>query len=120
MLLVKKCHLFIHLFSVKISLEKRLHNFPDRKQTIFAIKNLIFQSPKNRIFPKELTHAFGQKMPFFSLFVFGQNKTRKKFNNILDTKKLFLAIKNSIFQRPKNRIFSKGVNQCSIAFLRLT
>ena len=38
----------------------------------------IFHSHKNRTFPKGLTHPFGKKMHFFSLFVFGQNKTRKK------------------------------------------
>ena len=43
----------------------------------FYYKNKILQSAKNCIFPKGLTHAFGQKMPNFSLFRFGQNKTRK-------------------------------------------
>ena len=47
-----------------------------KNQTFFTIKKKIFQSPKNRIFPKGLTHAFAQKLQFFSLFVFGQNKTR--------------------------------------------
>ena len=36
----------------------------------------MFHSPKNRIFPKGLTHAFGQEMPNFSLVRFGQTKTR--------------------------------------------
>ena len=44
----------------------------------FEYKNKIFQSPKNGIFPKGLTHAIDQKIPIFSLFVFGQNKTRNK------------------------------------------
>ena len=34
----------------------------DGKKNIFAIKNSVFQSPKNRIFPKGLTYAFGQKI----------------------------------------------------------
>ena len=38
------------------------NNVLDRKETFLAIKTSIFQSPKNRIFPKGLTHAFGQKM----------------------------------------------------------
>ena len=46
------------------------------KKPFMAIENSDFQSPKNRIFPKGSTHAFGQKMWFFSLFVFGQNKTK--------------------------------------------
>ena len=49
-----------------------------KNQTFFTIKKKIFQSPKNRIFPKGLTHAFGQKMPNFSLFRFSRNKTRNK------------------------------------------
>ena len=43
-----------------------LNNVIDGKETFFRKKNSIFQSPKNRIFPKGLTHAFGQKMYFFS------------------------------------------------------
>ena len=38
----------------------------------------MFQSPYNHIFQRGLTHAFGQKMQDFSLFRFGQNKTRNK------------------------------------------
>ena len=47
------------------------------KKLFFEYKNKIFQSPKNGIFPNGLTHAFGQKMPNFSSFGFGQKKTRK-------------------------------------------
>ena len=78
MLLVEKCHFFLYFFSVKIRLEKRFNNVLDTKQAIFGHKKVNILKFKNRIFPKGLTHAFGQKMPFFSLFLFGQNKTRKK------------------------------------------
>ena len=78
MLLVKKCQFFLYLVLVKTRLEIRLNNVLDKKETFFEYKNKIFESPKNRIFPKGLTHAFGQKMPIFSLFGFGQNKTRNK------------------------------------------
>ena len=77
MLLVKKCQFFLYLVLVKTRLEKRFNNVIDRKETFFKYKNKIFQSPKNRSFPKGLTHAFGQKMPNCSLFGFGQNKTKK-------------------------------------------
>ena len=77
MLLVKKCPFFLYLVLVKTRLEKRFNNVIDRKETFFKYKNKIFQSPKNRSFPKGLTHAFGQKMTIFSLFGCGQNKTRK-------------------------------------------
>ena len=70
MLLVKKCNFFLYLFFLKIRLEIMFNNVLDRKETFLAIKTSIFQSPKNRIFPKGLTHAFGQKMQFVSVFVF--------------------------------------------------
>ena len=72
----QKCNFFHYLFSLKIRLEVRFNNVVDRKQNFFDYKDKIFQSPKNCIFREGLTHAFGQKMQFFSLFVFGQNKTR--------------------------------------------
>ena len=34
----------------------------DRKETVFDYKKNIFLSLKNLIFPKGLTHAFGEKM----------------------------------------------------------
>ena len=70
---------FLELFSVKIRLEIMFNNVLERKETFFGHKNVIFQSPKHRIFPKGLNHAFGQKMSFFSWVVFGQNKTK---NNV--------------------------------------
>ena len=59
-------------------LELRLNNVLDTKETFFDCKRKISKSPKNRMFSKGLTHAFGQKMPILSLFVFGQNKTINK------------------------------------------
>ena len=52
-----------------------LSDFTEKKQTFFYFKNRVFQSPKNRIFFKGLTHDFGQKMPNFSLLRFSQNNT---------------------------------------------
>ena len=55
------------------------NNVLDRKETFVGHKIFNLASLKNRILLKGLTHAFGQKMYFFYLFVFGQNKTR---NNV--------------------------------------
>ena len=77
MLLVKKCQFFLYLVLIKTRLQIRFDNVLDRKETFSEYKNKIFQSLQNRIFPKWLTHAFGQKMPNFSLLGFGQNETRK-------------------------------------------
>ena len=79
MLLVKKCHFFHYFVWLKIRLEIRLNNVLDAKEPFFDYKRKISKSPKNRIFPKRLTHGFGQKMPILSLFGFGQNKT---INNV--------------------------------------
>ena len=51
--------------------------FQIQKNLFFTLKTKIFKCPKNGIFPKGLNHAFGQKMPNFSLFGFDQNKGRK-------------------------------------------
>ena len=66
MLLVKKCH-FLNLF--RFGQNKSRNNAYvalKREKNRFDYKNSIFQSLKDRIFSKGLTHAFGQKMPFFS------------------------------------------------------
>ena len=77
MLLAKKYQFFLYLDLVKIRLEIMLNYFKERKKTSLTIKNRIFQSPKDRIFfSNGLIHAFGQNVPFFSLFRFDQNKTR--------------------------------------------
>ena len=78
MLLVKKCQFSLFLVLVKKRLEIGFNNDLDRKETFFKYKKKLFQSPTNRIFPKRLTHAIGKKIPIFSLFVFGQSKTRNK------------------------------------------
>ena len=64
MLLVKKCQFFVYLGLVKIRLEIILNDFAEKKKPFFlAIKNTIFQSLKNRTFPKGLTDGVGRKMP---------------------------------------------------------
>ena len=47
-----------------------------RGKNFFGPKKHNFSKSQKRTFSKGLTHAFGQKMPFFSLFRFGQHKTR--------------------------------------------
>ena len=55
---------------VNMRLEIMLHKISDTKETIFGFKNKIFQPLKNGIFPKGLTHSFGQKMQIFSQLFF--------------------------------------------------
>ena len=44
-----------------------LSDFEEKKDTFFGLKKRIFESQKNRIFSKGLTHAFGQNMPIIWL-----------------------------------------------------
>ena len=109
MLLVKKCQFFLYLVLVKTTLEIRLNNVLDRKETFLGYKNKIFQSPKNRIFPKGLTHAFGKKMPILSFLVLVKTGVEIRVNNVLDRRETFFNYKNKIFQSPKTGIFPKGL-----------
>ena len=108
MLLVKNAKFSLFLVLVKTRLEIRFNNVVDRKQTFFEYKNKMFQSPKNRIFPKRLTHAIGKKIPIFSYLFLVKTRLEIKFNNVLDTKEPFFDYKRKIFDCPKNGIFPKG------------
>ena len=77
MLLVKKFNFFIYFFWSEKGLEIKFNDALDEKETFLVHKNKVFQRLKNRIFPKGLTHAFGQKMQCCK-FVFGQKRTRNK------------------------------------------
>ena len=46
--------------------------------SLFVFAQNKMRSPKNCVFPEGLTHAFGQKMLLFSLFIIGQKRTRNK------------------------------------------
>ena len=48
----KNANYLVYLDLVKIRLEIMLSTFAEKKETFLTIKNTIFQSPKNRIFPK--------------------------------------------------------------------
>ena len=62
MLLVKKCIFFLEFFSVKRRLEIMFNTVQETKETFFSHKKFNLSKSQNRIFPKGLTHAFGQKM----------------------------------------------------------
>ena len=63
---------------------------------------------KHRIFPKGLTHAFGQNMSFFLELVSVKIRLEIMFNNVLDTKQdLFWPQKFNLFKSQKSH-FSKG------------
>ena len=86
MLMVKKCQCFHYFVSLKIRLEITLNNVLDTKKPFLDYKRNICKSPKNRIFPKGLTHAFGQKVPILSFLVLVKTRLEIRFNNDLDRK----------------------------------
>ena len=92
MLLVKTCNFFLYLFSVKEEHEIRFNHVLNRKETFLTIKTKIFQSLKNGILPKGLTHAFSQKCNFFKFFFWLKIRLEVRVNNVLDRKKTFFAV----------------------------
>ena len=65
------------------------NNVLERKETFFGHKKSIFLSPKNRIFLKGLTHAFGQKMYFFLELFSVKIRPEITLNNVRDRKESF-------------------------------
>ena len=65
----------------------------NRKETFSNYKNKIFQRLKNGIFPKGLTHAFGQKLQFFYSLFSLKMRVEVRVNNVPERKKLFWTIK---------------------------
>ena len=112
MLLVSKCNCFHYLFSTKIRLEIRFNNVLDRKETFFDNKK-NFQSLKNCIFPKGLTHAFGQKCQFFHFLFSLKIRLEIRFKNVPDRKETFFEYIKKIYKVPIKKHFSKRVNPCS-------
>ena len=87
----------------------KVYDVLDRKETFYDYKTTILQGLKNGIFPKGLTHAFGQKMQFFSWFVFRQKRLEIRFNDVLDRKETFLDYKNNSFSTTQKWHFPKGL-----------
>ena len=67
MLWSKNANFFVYVDLVKIGLEIMRSDFAQEKETFLTLKNRIFQSPKNCIYPKRLTQAFDEKVPIFLL-----------------------------------------------------
>ena len=112
-------------------LERLLNDFAEKKETCFDYKKQNFSKSKKSAFPKGLTHAFGQKMPFLYIYKKRIFQSRKKcliqpfdqksqillyldlfitrleklLSHFAEKKKPVLTIKNRIFQSPKNPLF---------------
>ena len=86
--------------------------FEIEKKPLFGPKNLIFQSPKNRIFSKRSTHAFSQKIYFFLYLFLIKIRLEIMFNNVIDGKETFFGHKKFNLSKSQKLHFSKGVNPC--------
>ena len=84
--------------------------FLNEKTPLQPKKTRSWKSPKTEIFPKGLTHGFGQKMAIFPSFLFGNIGQENVFYDILERKNAFLSYKNKKLKQSYNWDFSKGVN----------
>ena len=113
MLLVKKCQFFHYYFLLKIRLEIRFNNVPDRKETFFDYKNKTLQSPKKLHFSKRVNPCFWSKNANFFLFLdLVKIRLEKVCSNILEKKETFFYYKNENFRQSHKSHFFQGVNPC--------
>ena len=76
----------------------------DQKNAFLGYKNKkLKKGRKIHIFPKGLTHGFGQKMALFPSFFFLSNIGQENvFYDIVDRKNAFVAYKNNKFKNSQN------------------
>ena len=78
------------------------------KKNFFCPKKQNLSKPKKSAFPKGLTYAFRQKMPFSLYLDLVNIRLEIMVNYFEETKETFLTIKNRIFQSSKNALFQRG------------
>ena len=110
MVLVKKLPYFQFFFFLgNIGQENVFYNILERKNAFVAYKKRSLNSRKIEIFPKGLTHGFGQKMAIFPSLFLGNIGQENVFYNILERKNAFLAHKKRSSKSRKIEIFPKGL-----------
>ena len=80
------------MFSLKIRLEIRFKNVPDRKETFWSVKTKLYKVPKNCIFPKGLIHGFDKKCQIFLYLDLVKIRLEKVSNNTLEKKETFFLL----------------------------
>ena len=121
MFLVRNVYIFLYFFSVKIRLEIMFIKVPNKKETFFGHTKFNLSKSQNCIFLKGQTHAFGQKMSFFSLFLV-KIWLEIMFNNVLDRKKKHFCLKKFNLSMSQKLIFLKGLThafgqKCNFFFI---
>ena len=84
----KNANSFFYLVLVKTRLEIRFNNVLDRKETFFEYKNKIFQSPKNRNFPKGAM-LLVKKCQIFLYVDLVKIRVEKMLNNFVEKEETF-------------------------------
>ena len=75
----------------------------ERKNAFLGYKSKNFKSGKIEIFPKGLSHGFGQKVAIFPTFVFLSNIGQENvFYDILERKNAFRGYKIKKFKKMNN------------------
>ena len=87
MVLIKKWPFFDVVFLRNIGQENVFYNILERKNAFLAHKKRSSKSRKIEIFPKGLTHGFGQKMAIFPCLFFLQYRPGKCVLQYSRTKK---------------------------------
>ena len=101
--------IFPCLFFCNIGQENVFYNLLEQKNSFLAYKNNTFKKSKNWIFPKGLTHSFGQNMAIFPCLFLGNIGQENVFYNILEQKNACLALKTTRSKSRKIEIFPMGL-----------
>ena len=110
MVLIKKQPFFHVFFYVILDRKMCFTIFQNEKTPFQPIKKRSSKSRKIEIFPKGLTHGFGQKTAIFPCLSFFCNTGQENvIYNIPEQKNAFLAYKNNTFKSRKIEIFPKGL-----------
>ena len=98
------------LFLGNIGRKMSLTIFQSEKTPFYDIKTRSSKSPYIEIFPKGLTHSFGQKMASFSTFFFRYFRPGKCLLRYSRAKKAIVGYKNRKFIKSKQfEIFANGL-----------
>ena len=99
----KNGHFFMSSFQAIQATKICFTIFQNEKTFFQPIKKRSSKSRRIEIFPKGLTHSFGQKMAIFPCLLFKQYRGGKFFfYNILERKNAFLAHKKKKFKKSKS------------------
>ena len=110
MVFVQKWPSFNIFFWGNIGKKNVFYDILAQKKEILCYKNKKFKKSIIEIFPKGLTHGFGQNMAIFQPFLWDNIGQENVFYDSLERGNVFLRYKNKNFKKSKNWHFFKEVN----------